>query len=186
MGHRLALEQWLELAEDVPGELVAGVLVEEEVPDALHELAVAWLIHVFRSWLAGKGAVLGSELKLVVAPNRGRKADVVVYFPGSRLPPRRGAVRTAPDLVVEIVSPSPRDERRDRVEKLGEYAAFGVPYYWLLDPALGSLEVFELAAGRYARAAAATQGVLEVVPGCPGLQLDLDALWAELAALPEE
>lgn len=50
-------------------------------------------------------------------------------------------------------------------------------------PALGSVEIFELESGRFARAAAATSGTLAEVPGCPGLALDLDQLWAELARL---
>ena len=64
-----------------------------------------------------------------------------------------------------------------------DYAAFGVHYYWLVDPALGSVEIFELERGRFARALAATEGVVASVPGCPGLTLDLDQLWAELARL---
>ena len=35
------------------------------------------------------------------------------------------------DLVVEIVSPD--SEERDRVDKLGEYEAAGIPEYWLID-----------------------------------------------------
>ncbi len=63
--------------------------------------------------------------------------------PGGRH--RRGEVPfvSHPDIMVEVVSPSPADERRDRVDKMDEYAAFGVPYYWLVDPALGSLEIFD-------------------------------------------
>ena len=88
-----------------------------------------------------------------------------------------------PDIVVEAISPSPRDERRDRIEKMDEYAAFGVPWYWIIDPRLQSLEIFELIDGRYARAARATEGRLEAVPGCSGLQLELDALWEEISRL---
>jgi Uma2 family endonuclease len=85
--------------------------------------------------------------------------------------------------MLEVVSPSPADERRDRVEKMDEYAAFGVHYYWLVDPALAAAEIFELQNGRFARAVAATSGVVRDVPGCPDLELDLDGLWAELARL---
>lgn len=94
-------------------------------------------------------------------------------------------VRVPPDIVVEVVSPSPRDERRDRIEKMDEYASFGVSYYWLLDPSLQSLEIFELTGGRYARAARATEGRLDPVPGCADLQLDLDDIWSEIARLEE-
>ena len=49
---------------------------------------------------------------------------------------------------------------------------------------LRSLEIFELGAdGRYAHALGASDGVVEKVPGCEGLTLDLDALWAAVDRL---
>ena len=170
--------------EDEPGELVDGRLEEEEVPDVIHELVVTWLTYVLRTWLGRNGFVLGSDAKYAVRADRGRKPDVAVYLhPESRRPPARGLVRVPPDIVVEVVSPSPRDERRDRIDKMDEYASFGVSYYWIVDPSLQSLEIFELTGGRYARAARVTEGRLESVPGCPGLQLDLDDIWSEIARL---
>jgi len=185
-GRTLDLEAWAALPEDEGGELVDGFVAEEEVPDPIHGLAVSWLITLFRIWLGDRGGfVFDSDVKFVVSPTRGRKPDVSVYFPARPAPPRRGALREPPDIMVEVVSPSPADERRDRVEKMDEYAAFGVHYYWLVDPALGSLEIFELIAGRFTRCVAATAGVLRDVPGCPGLEVDLDRLWAELARLTD-
>jgi Uma2 family endonuclease len=183
-GEPMTLDEWAAMPEDEPGELVDGRLEEEEVPDLVHERSVAWLIRVLDTWLGRGGFVFGSEAKYVVRPNRGRKPDVTVYLDpdGSRLP-RRGVVRVPPDIVVEIVSPTPRDERRDRIEKMDEYAAFGVRFYWILDPGLQALEIFELAGGRYARAARATEGRMESVPGCAGLILDLDELWNDLSRL---
>jgi Uma2 family endonuclease len=108
---------------------------------------------------------------------------VSVYFPERPPPPQRGALRDPPDIIVEVVSPSPSDERRDRVEKMDDYAVFGVRFYWLVDPALGSLEIFELHEGRFVRAVGTTAGQLRNVPGCPGLHVDLDDLWGELARL---
>ena len=86
-------------------------------------------------------------------------------------------------MMVEVVSASPVDERRDRVEKMDEYASFNVRFYWLVDPALGSVEIFELREGRFSRAVAATSGAMTDIPGCSGLVLDLDQLWAELSRL---
>jgi Uma2 family endonuclease len=173
----MTFEEWAAMPEDEPGELVDGRLEEEEVPDLVHELVVSWLVHMLRNWLGRSGFVFGSEAKYAVRPDRGRKPDVAVYLScdGSRLP-RHGVVRVPPDIVVEVVSPSPRDERRDRIEKMDEYAGFGVTFYWILDPNLQSLEVFELSGGRYARAARATEGRKEQVPGCLGLGIDQDEL----------
>ena len=48
----------------------------------------------------------------------------------------------APDLVVEILSPGSENERRDRLAKKELYGKFGVKEYWILDPALRTIEVF--------------------------------------------
>jgi Uma2 family endonuclease len=181
----MSLDAWAALPEDAPGELVDGQLVEEEVPDYVHEVVVGWLIHVLRVWLVPRGGLVGgSEAKLAVSAQRGRKPDVTAYFPGSRMPPRRGLVSVPPDLAIEVVTPTPRDARRDRVEKLEDYARFRVKSYWILDPEVKSLEVYELLKDRrYVRAVSASAGLVRSIPGCPGLELDLDALWAETERL---
>jgi Uma2 family endonuclease len=180
----MTFEEWAAMPEDEPGELVDGRLEEEEAPDLVHELVVSWLLHLLGTWLGRGGFVFGSAAKYAVRSDRGRKPDVAVYLgaDGSHLP-RHGIVRIPPDIVVEVVSPSPRDERRDRIEKMDEYAAFGVRFYWILDPSLQSLEVFELLGARYARAARATEEGMYPVPGCRDLVIDLDDLWSELSRL---
>lgn len=182
---RVSLSEWEALPEDCPGEWIDGRLVEEEVPDYVHEVLVILLGRLLGNWMFPRGGlVAGSDAKFAVGSDRGRKPDLTVFFPDSEMPPRRGLVRVPPDIAVEIVSPSPRDGRRDRVEKVDEYAAFGVRYYWIVDPELRSLEILELGDdGRYAHAVGVTDGVLETVPGCEGLQLDLDALWSDLERL---
>ena len=184
LGESMTLEEWAAMPEDEPGELVDGRLEEEEVPDLVHETVVAWLVWVFKNWLGRGGFVFGSEAKYAVRPNRGRKPDVAVYLnpDGTRLP-KYGIVRVPPDIAIEVVSSTPRDERRDRIEKMDEYAAFGVRFYWILDPGLQSLEIFELTNGRYARATRATEGRMEPIPGCDGLTIDLDDLWNEISRL---
>ena len=181
---RLTLERWSALDEDVQGELVDGALVEEEVPSTVHEILVAWLVALLQGWRPSKRVlVLGSGLKLGISAARGRIPDAVVYLADAPRPPREGAARVPPSIVVEVVSRTARDGRRDRVEKLGEYAGFGIKWYWLVDPELRSFEILELAPdGRYVHAVAATEGRLDAVPGCPGLVLDLDAAWAEVDA----
>jgi len=175
------LDQWAALDEDVEGELVNGFLEEEEMPTFLHELVVVWMATTLRSWARRRrGLVVGSELKIAVGPRRGRKPDLSMFLPPSLPAASDTLVRVPAHIVVEIVSPRPRDARRDRVEKLADYARAHVRYYWILDPQLRSLEVDELGRdGRYAVALTVTHGRVRV-PGCAGLTLDLSALWDEV------
>ncbi len=181
----MSLEEWADLDEDEPGEIVDDRLVEDEMPSLIHECVVGWLIAVLRAWAVPRGGVVGaSEGKFAVRARRGRKPDVFVYCRG-RVPPGRARLqRTPPDIMIEVVTPTPRDGRRDRVEKLDDYAAFGVRSYWLVDPELRSFEIFELTAdGRYLHAVGVSQGRIDPVPGCEGLSLDVDELWSEVARL---
>jgi Uma2 family endonuclease len=181
----MTLAEWAALEDDVEGELVDGVLVDEETPTDVHELAVAWLLAELTRWVLPRGGyAFGSGRKLAVGRRRGRKADVSVHLPGAPpLDPHASLVTAPPGIVVEVISPRPRDIRRDRIAKSAEYARFGVAWYWLVDPAVRSLDVYELGrGGRYTLARSAGDGRRRI-PGCRGLTLDLDALWKVLARL---
>ncbi len=184
----LTVEEWFGLPEDVPGELVDGRLVEEEVPDAKHELVITWLTALLRAWMRGRGGfVLGSGAKLQLGRDRGRMPDASAYLPGGRRPQAAGPIVTPPDIAIEVVSPSRDDVRRDRIQKMTEYAAFGIRYYWLVDPSARVFEIYELeSGGLYRRALGAADGTVEAVPGCAGLSLNLDELWSEIALLENE
>lgn len=184
----ITLEAWAELDENAPGELVDGHVVEEEVPSVLHEAVVAWFIRVLSTWAVRRGGwVLGSRHKLGLAPGLGRKPDVSMYLAGTRLPAKRTTLsRTPPTVVIEVSSSEPSDVRRDRVDKLGEYAKFGVRWYWLLNPELRVLEILELYVDKHFAVALLASDGRHPVPGCDGLALDLDALWAEIDRLPED
>ena len=182
--HLMTVEEWAALGED--GELEDGVLVEEEMASLLHEMVVKWLLFLLSAYFDPKGGfVAGSRVGIVIGPRRGRLPDVVCFGPGKR-PEPRGVVRVPPDLIVEVLSPDqPQHVRRDRIQKPDDYAKIGVRFYWLVDPEARTFEIWELDddSKRYARACAAMDGKIDPVPGCPGLVVDLDALWAELDRL---
>ena len=179
---RMTVHEWAAMPEDEPGELCDGVLEEEEVAGARHEIAVLWLGALLRAWVVALGGVaLGSEVKYALSNLRGRKPDLSVFFPGRPALPPWGPVTIPPDIAVEIVSPAAADQRRDRIAKLADYASFGVRFYWMLDPTARTFEILELSAdGRYLHVLGASEGKLLQIPGCAGLTLDLDELWGEI------
>ncbi len=80
-----------------------------------------------------------------------------------------------------------------RLHQVGDAAvlqhldALEVRWYWIVDPELRTFEVLELeASGRYAHAVSMSEGRVTEVPGCEGLVVDLDALWAEADQLEGE
>lgn len=173
-----SLDEWEALEQDDTRELVDGFLEEGEVPDLVHEVAVSWLIVALTAYFRPRGGiVVGSGLKFALNPSRGRIPDLAVFV--GALPNARGLVKRPAEIMIEVASPAPSDQRRDRIAKVEDYATFGAAQYWIVDPAIRAIEILTLEGGRYVRAAQAADGVL-AVPGCPELVIDLDALWAEL------
>lgn len=85
-------------------------------------------------------------------------------------------IKGAPDLMIEILSPSTAG--RDRDIKMKRYAKFKVPEYWIIDPDARSVEIFRLGARGYRlHASGQRTGKLDS-PTFPGLDLDLRTLFA--------
>jgi Uma2 family endonuclease len=105
---------------------------------------------------------------------------VLLYFGTSARKSGSASASIPADIVIEVITATPRDQRRDRIDKKADYATLGVGQYWLVDPEARTLEVLALDAnGRFVEVLAEAEGAHDV-PGCNGLRLDLDALWAEV------
>jgi Uma2 family endonuclease len=82
-------------------------------------------------------------------------------------------VQGAPDLVVEVGSPSTR--RRDERLKQQLYERFGVSEYWVIDPELELIKVYRAVEGQYVRIHELTleHGDVLTTRLLPGLELPL-------------
>jgi Uma2 family endonuclease len=77
-----------------------------------------------------------------------------------------------PLLVVEVVSPGKINEDRNYRYKRSEYAARGIPEYWIVDPAQAKVTVLTLVDGWYEPEELGTDDVLRS-PQFPGLSLSV-------------
>lgn len=66
-----------------------------------------------------------------------------------------------PELVVEVVSPGKENENRDYRYKRSEYAARGIPEYWIVDPAQQQVTILTWAEGLYEEKVFADSQVIE-------------------------
>lgn len=92
--------------------------------------------------------------------------------------------RDLPTVVVEFVSESSRDRRRDYVEKRGEYRALGIAEYWVVDRFDRSLTACHVDG----RQEVVREGNAYATPLLPGFELPLDRLLsaADRYATPNE
>lgn len=126
--------------EDQRWELIDGVAYDMTPPPLrVHQEISGNLNEVFRAFFKGKPCKVyyapfgvrlpdknepDEELRTVVEP------DLVVVCDESKLDEK--GCRGAPDLVVEILSPSTAS--KDHVKKKNLYERHGVKEYWLIDP----------------------------------------------------
>lgn len=176
---RPSLEGW-SVAEY---ERLAGVVSRVEYVEGKLELLVAASMRhqrissailnlLFKAILdTGRGEVFGQNTGLATRPRRFREPDVTVLLHehADRVNEQRALYA---DLVVEVISPD--DRRRDLVTKRAEYAAAGIPEYWLADPRDGSLTVLALDGEVYREHARATAGVVTAAT-IAGVEVDVDA-----------
>lgn len=122
---------------DGKAELVRGELRLSPPPGSPHGLVVARVAQLLSNHVMERrlGAVLtDAGFELLQLPRTVRAPDIA-FVRADRLPARgisRGFLRMAPDLDVEVVSPS--ETRKELEEKLSDYRASGVPVVWVIDP----------------------------------------------------
>jgi Uma2 family endonuclease len=135
---RMTAEDLLTLADEKNFELVGGKLVELNMSGLSSEVA-AILISQLISFVRPQnlGSVFGADCGyqcFEFDPQQVRKPDVSFIATGriSDAEKETGYVKVAPDIAVEVISPS--DGFHDTEEKVAEYLTAGVRLVWIIDP----------------------------------------------------
>jgi Uma2 family endonuclease len=88
--------------------------------------------------------------------------DLVVVCDKSKLDDT--GCKGAPDLVIEILSPS--TARKDKLLKFNEYQRAGVREYWMVDPETKTVQVFVFETGTVKAYADTDTAPVHILPGC--------------------
>ena len=159
----LTYEDWLRMppVEDSRDEVVNGELRFTPPTHYPHAEIIQRLIELLIPQVDRKQvAILGSNFGLMIRrePLTCRSPDLAL-FRRETMVIRDGLYWSAPDLVVEIISPS--ETRRRKEEKLTGYASIGIPEAWLISPEAQSVEVRLLSEGQLKTTAILVSGVLQ-------------------------
>jgi Uma2 family endonuclease len=153
-------------------ELVFGRLYVTPSPFPWHQVVSEVLGQLLgRIANAADGLLFHAPLDVVLADHSVVQPDLI-YFATARLP-IGNRIEVAPDLVVEILSPS--TARFDRTKKRNLYAFFGVKEYWLVDHERRQIEFLINEAGSFV-AATSVRGRYRS-PATPEIEIDLSQLW---------
>ena len=127
-------------------ELIGGKVVMMAPASAEHVYTAGSIYNIFKNYLKGKNCIPFSDGLLVHLTDDNKFVpDMMVVCDRSKI--NSDGVHGAPDLVVEVLSPSTAKD--DRTRKKEVYEACGVPEYWLVSPTDKSIEVYLLESGKY-------------------------------------
>ncbi len=128
-------------------ELIDGKIVAMSPRPKVHHNRVAENIDfIFRTYLKGKQCIpLGDGYDVHLTPKDCFIPDFMIVCDRSKI--KADGVRGAPDLVVEVLSPS--TAKNDRGYKKDIYAECGVKEYWIVNPIDKSIEQYFLQDGDF-------------------------------------
>ena len=175
---RLTYQDYLELPDDGKRyEIIEGDLHLTPAPVPRHQKVSQRILYELMTALEkkGRGDVFMAPIDVLFDESNIVQPDLV-YIPAKN----SGMIgdkniQGVPYLVVEILSQYSR--RRDVLVKSRLYARFGVPFYWIVDPDIDRIEVFQLKGGFYEPVAVASSPQEFEPPGLDGVVLDLSEIF---------
>ena len=129
------LHDYLALPDDIRVELIDGVFYDMSSPINVHQLIAGEIHRVIATYLREKKAtcmpfIAPADVQLDCDDRTIVQPDVFVVCDREKIP--RARIFGAPDLVIEVLSPSTR--KKDITIKTQKYMNAGVREYWIVDP----------------------------------------------------
>ena len=157
-------------------ELIDGEIFVSAAPSWIHQQVVGNLHLLLRAWVDPRslGQIALAPVDILLSDSSAVQPDLVYASTPNLTKIRSGRYHGAPDLAVEVLSPTNREY--DTVTKLFRYAQSGVREYWLIDPTYRTAQILSLIDGIYAPQKANEQGHYASIV-LPGLMIDPEAIF---------
>ena len=165
-------------------EIIEGVLYEMSGASWIHQMLVAGLLRFWFGIADSVGAtVVGSPVDVFFPGASPVQPDILLLLPSNPATVSKRGLEGAPDLVVEILSPSTRGH--DALTKRALYARAGVREYWLVDPDTRAIDVLAFDGENYHTAQHATDHDVARSHLLPELSIPLAEVFAQLEQGPQ-
>jgi Uma2 family endonuclease len=180
---RYTYADYLEWDDDERYELIDGEAYMLAAPSRIHQDISMALSTALYNFLEGKPCkVYAAPFAVRLFPAEDETDDTVVepdisvVCDSSKLDDR--GCKGAPDLIIEIASPS--TARYDRIVKFNKYREAGVREYWIAEPEERAVFAYTLKNGEYTAAVYEKTATSAVLPGC---DIDLAAIFGTSEAV---
>ena len=159
-------------------ELIDGDFYVAAAPSIKHQIIALNIGVALRAFVRDRGAgiVLTAPTDVVFSNVDVVQPDVLFVSDQHRGIVTEDNIQGAPDLVIEVLSPSTASH--DRELKLRLYARFGVVEYWIVDPHNETVQALRLQPAGQPAIRTYTEGPV-VSETLPGFSMELSAIFSE-------
>ena len=174
---KFTYEDYCNAPEDKRYELHNGDLVVVPSPKEQHQDSVGSLYYFVRAFVQGRelGRVYIAPFDVVFSNHDVVQPDVIFVSKDRLDIITPDNIEGAPDLVIEVLSPS--TAHRDRTYKRALYARHGVREFWLVDTDAHTIEVLRLEEEGYEIVDTYSAGQTLTSPTLAGFALNIDKLF---------
>lgn len=175
---KYTIADYLMLEEGAPFQLIENELVMSPSPNPNHQLLSVRLTQMMLNFLDGindKGFLVAAPMDVYLDEDNAFQPDVIYITAERKSELIKHRIHGAPDLVIEILSPS--NAYYDLRQKKDVYEKYGVKEYIIIDPIKETAELYKWDNGVYHLQQKATKAALLHSLVIAGFSFDLGKLF---------
>jgi Uma2 family endonuclease len=163
-------------------EIIDGELYVAKQPHYHHQYVCHEIARLLGNWSKEGGGRVIPAPGVIFSEDNGVAPDVI-WLSNERLTAvlaADGHFHAAPELIVEVLSPGFRNEKRDRVAKLQLYSRFGVEEYWIISWRARTIEVYRRESGDLRLLSTLSDSEILTSPLLPGFSCLVNSLFDDV------